>query len=85
MGRDMHEQTKQERRQPGLAAGMVMVTGEAIALGIFLTPAAMARSLRSLFLLGLLRVGVASMALCGALSYSELAIRFPCIRLASTK
>lgn len=51
--------------------------GESIALGIFLTPAAMAKSLGSPLLLGLVWLGMAFMALCGALCYSELAIRFP--------
>jgi APA family basic amino acid/polyamine antiporter len=73
----MHPQTKQERRQLGLPAAVAVVTGEAIALGIFLTPAAMAKSLGSPLLLGLVWLGVALMAMCGALSYSELAIRFP--------
>jgi basic amino acid/polyamine antiporter, APA family len=73
----MHEQTKQERRQLGLPAAIAVVTGEAIALGIFLTPAAMAKSLGSPLLLGLVWLAIAFMALCGALSYSELAIRFP--------
>jgi basic amino acid/polyamine antiporter, APA family len=73
----MPQQTKQERRQLGLPAAVAVVTGEAIALGIFLTPAAMAKSLGSPLLLGLVWLGVALMALCGALSYSELAIRFP--------
>ncbi len=73
----MHQQVKQERRQLGLPAAVAVVTGEAIALGIFLTPAAMAKSLGSPLLLGLVWLGVALMAMCGALSYSELAIRFP--------
>ncbi|MGC2400288.1 MAG: amino acid permease, partial [Acidobacteriaceae bacterium] len=73
----MHKQTKQEQRQLGLAAAVAVVTGEAIALGIFLTPAAMAKSLGSPLLLGLVWLGIALMAMCGALSYSELAIRFP--------
>ena len=68
---------KHERRQLGLPAATAVVTGEAIALGIFLTPAAMAKSLGSPLLLGLVWLGVAFMAMCGALSYSELAIRFP--------
>ena len=68
---------KQERRQLGLPAATAVVTGEAIALGIFLTPAAMAKSLGSPLLLGLVWLGVAFMAMCGALAYSELAIRFP--------
>jgi basic amino acid/polyamine antiporter, APA family len=77
MGRDMQEQTQQPRRQLGLAAAVAVVTGEAIALGIFLTPAAMAKSLGSPLLLALVWLGIAFMAMCGALSYSELAIRFP--------
>jgi basic amino acid/polyamine antiporter, APA family len=73
----MHQQTKQERRQLGLPAAVAVVIGESIALGIFLTPAAMAKSLGSPLLLGLVWLGVALLAMCGALSYSELAIRFP--------
>ena len=73
----MQQQKNQERRQLGLPAAIAVVTGEAIALGIFLTPAAMAKSLGSPLLLGLVWLGVALMAMCGALSYSALAIRFP--------
>jgi basic amino acid/polyamine antiporter, APA family len=73
----MHQQRKHERRQLGLPAAIAVVTGESIALGIFLTPAAMAKSLGSPLLLGLVWLGVALMAMCGALSYSALAIRFP--------
>jgi basic amino acid/polyamine antiporter, APA family len=73
----MQAARKHERRQLGLPAAVAVVTGEAIALGIFLTPAAMAKSLGSPLLLGLVWLGVAFMAMCGALSYSELAIRFP--------
>jgi basic amino acid/polyamine antiporter, APA family len=64
-------------RQLGLAAAIAVVTGESIALGIFLTPAAMAKSLGSPLLLLLVWLGIALMAMCGALCYSELAIRFP--------
>jgi basic amino acid/polyamine antiporter, APA family len=60
-----------------LAAAIAVVTGESIALGIFLTPAAMAKSLGSPLLLLLVWLGIALMAMCGALCYSELAIRFP--------
>lgn len=66
-----------ERRQLGLAAAIAVVTGESIALGIFLTPAAMAKSLGSPLLLCLVWLGMALMAMCGALCYSELAIRYP--------
>jgi APA family basic amino acid/polyamine antiporter len=64
-------------RELGLVSAMAVVIGESIALGIFLTPATMAKSLGSPLLLGLVWLGMALMALCGALCYSELAIRFP--------
>ena len=66
-----------ERRQLGLSAAIAVVVGESIALGIFLTPAAMAKSLGSPLLLAFVWLGMALMAICGALCYSELAIRFP--------
>ena len=66
-----------QRRQFGLAAAIAIVVGESIALGIFLTPATMAKSLGSPLLLGLVWMGMALMAMCGALCYAELAIRFP--------
>jgi APA family basic amino acid/polyamine antiporter len=68
---------KRPEKQLGLAAAIGVVTGESIALGIFLTPAAMAKSLGSPLLLGLVWLGMSLMAMCGALCYSELAIRFP--------
>jgi APA family basic amino acid/polyamine antiporter len=61
----------------GLAAAVAAVTGESVALGIFLTPAAMAKSLGSPLLLAAVWCGMALVALCGALCYSELAVRFP--------
>src|SRR5664280_738790 len=67
----------EQQRQLGLGAAIAVVTGESIALGIFLTPAAMARSLGSPLLLGLVWLAMALMAMCGALCYAELAIRFP--------
>ena len=73
----MQQEKNREQRQLGLAAAIAVVTGESIALGIFLTPAAMAKSLGSPLLLGLVWLGVALMAMCGALTYSALAIRFP--------
>jgi basic amino acid/polyamine antiporter, APA family len=66
-----------ERRQLGLATAIAVVTGESIALGIFLTPAAMAKSLGSPLLVAVVWLGIALMALSGAICYSELAIRFP--------
>ena len=61
----------------GLAATIAVVSGESIALGIFLTPAAMAKSLGSPALLAAVWCGMALMALAGALCYSELAVRYP--------
>ena len=67
----------EQRRQIGLAAAVAIVTGESIALGIFLTPAAMAKSLGSPALLAAVWCGMAIMAFSGALCYSELAVRYP--------
>lgn len=67
----------EQRRQIGLAAAIAVVTGESIALGIFLTPAAMAKSLGSPALLAAVWCGMAVMAFSGALCYAELAIRYP--------
>ena len=67
----------QTRRQMGLWAAMAVVTGEAISLGIFLTPAAMARSLGSPALLAAVWCGMALLTLSGALCFTELAIRNP--------
>src|SRR6187200_2572935 len=66
-----------ERRQLGLAAAVAAVTGQSIALGIFLTPATMAKSLGSPLLLGAVWCAMAGMTACGALCYAELAVRFP--------
>src|SRR6202021_4109262 len=65
------------QRQLGLAAPIAVVTGESIALGIFLTPAAMAKSLGSPLLLTAVWCGMGLITMCGALCYSELAVRFP--------
>jgi basic amino acid/polyamine antiporter, APA family len=67
----------EQRRQMGLTAALSVVTGESIALGIFLTPAAMARSLGSPLLLAAVWCGMGFMTLCGAICYSELAITYP--------
>jgi APA family basic amino acid/polyamine antiporter len=66
-----------ERRQFGLPAAIAIVVGESIALGIFLTPATMAKSLGSPLLLGLVWMAMSLMAISGALCYAELAIRYP--------
>jgi APA family basic amino acid/polyamine antiporter len=51
--------------------------GEVIAVGIFLTPASMAKSLGSPLWLLVVWLVMGAMALCGALCYGELAARFP--------
>ncbi len=64
-------------RQLGLMAAIAIVTGESVALGIFLTPASMAKSLGSPALLLAVWLGMGLMAMCGALCYAELAVRLP--------
>jgi basic amino acid/polyamine antiporter, APA family len=54
-----------------------LIVGEVIAIGIFLTPAGMAKSLGSPVWLLVVWLIMGGMALCGALCYGELAARFP--------
>ncbi len=54
-----------------------LIVGEVIAVGIFLTPAGMAKSLGSPLWLLIVWLLMGGMALCGALCYGELAARFP--------
>jgi len=65
------------RRQLGLASATAAVAGETIAVGIFLTPAGMAKSLGSPCYLFVVWVVVGVLTICGALTYGELAARFP--------
>jgi APA family basic amino acid/polyamine antiporter len=65
------------RRRLGLGSAAAAVAGEAIAVGIFLTPAGMARALGSPFWLLAVWLVMGVMALCGAFCYGELAARFP--------
>ena len=65
------------RRQLGLASAIAAVVGESIAVGIFLTPAGMAKALGSPFWLLLVWITLGAIAVCGALTYGELASRFP--------
>ena len=64
-------------RQLGLASATAAVAGESIAVGIFLTPAGMAKSLGSPFWLLIVWMTIGLLAVCGALCYGELAARFP--------
>ena len=68
---------RQTVRQMGVWAATAVVTGEAISLGIFLTPAGMARSLGSPALLAAVWCGMALITMAGALCFTELAIRNP--------
>ena len=65
------------KRQIGLRTATALIVGEVIAVGIFLTPAGMAKSLGSPVLLLVVWLVMGAMALCGALCYGELAARFP--------
>ena len=64
-------------RRLGLASTIAAVAGETIAVGIFLTPAGMAKSLGSPFWLLVVWIVVGLLTICGALTYGELAARFP--------
>lgn len=64
-------------RRLGLASATATVAGECIAVGIFLTPAGMAKSLGSPFWLLAVWVGMGLLTVSGALCYGELAARFP--------
>jgi basic amino acid/polyamine antiporter, APA family len=65
------------KRELGLGAAIAVVCGESIALGIFLTPAAMAKSLGSPLLQLAVWCGMALMACAGALCYAQLATAMP--------
>ncbi len=65
------------KRQIGIRTATALVIGEVIAVGIFLTPAAMAKALGSPLWLLVVWLVMGAMALCGALCYGELAARYP--------
>jgi basic amino acid/polyamine antiporter, APA family len=65
------------RRQLGLGSACALVVGEVIGVGIFLTPAGMAKSLGSPFWLLVVWLVMGSMALAGALCFGALAALFP--------
>ena len=65
------------KRQIGLRSATALIVGEVIAVGIFLTPAGMAKSLGSPVWLLFVWLVMGAMALCGALCYGELAAQFP--------
>src|SRR6266576_2001051 len=65
------------QRHLGVRAMAALVVGEVIAIGIFLTPATMARSVGSPLWLLVVWLLMGAMALSGALCYVALAARFP--------
>src|SRR5881396_1968695 len=65
------------QRHLGVRAMAALVVGEVIAIGIFLTPATMARSVGSPLWLLIVWLIMGIMALSGALCYGELAARTP--------
>lgn len=65
------------RRQIGVRTATALVVGEVIAVGIFLTPAGMAKALGSPMWLLVVWLTMGVMALCGALCYGELSARYP--------
>lgn len=65
------------KRQIGLRTASALVVGEVIAVGIFLTPAGMVKSLGSPLWLLIVWLTMGAMAACGALCYGELAARYP--------
>lgn len=65
------------RRELGLASAVAAVAGECIAVGIFLTPAGMAKALGSPFWLLCVWIAVGILTVSGAVTYGELAARFP--------
>ncbi len=64
-------------RHLGLASAIALVVGQVIAVGIFLTPASMARALGAPFWVFVVWIVCGGMALAGALVYGELAARYP--------
>lgn len=71
------EPSRNLERHLGLASATCLVIGELIGIGIFLTPASMAKSLGSPLWLLVVWLAMGVMALAGALCYGELAARFP--------
>src|SRR5688572_19497906 len=65
------------KRQIGFRTAVALIVGEVIAVGIFLTPSGMAKSLGSPLWLLVVWLVMGAMALSGALCYGELAARFP--------
>ena len=69
--------TTELKRQIGIRTATAFVIGNVIAVGIFLTPAGMAKSLGSPLWLLIVWLAMGAMALSGALCYGELSARYP--------
>jgi len=65
------------KRQIGIRTATALVVGQVIAVGIFLTPAGMAKLLGSPLWVLLVWLVMGAMAVCGALCYGEMAAQFP--------
>ena len=65
------------QRQIGLSTAAALVVGGTVGVGIFLSPAGMARSLASPALVFAVWGFMGTAAFCGALSFGELAARYP--------
>lgn len=65
------------KRQIGIRTATALVVGEVIAVGIFLTPAGMAKTLGSPLWVLIVWLLMGAMAVCGALCYGELAATYP--------
>ncbi len=68
---------KNLERQFGFWTAVALLIGQVIAVGIFLTPAGMAKSVGSPFWVLTIWILMGAMTLSGALCYGELAARFP--------
>jgi basic amino acid/polyamine antiporter, APA family len=71
------ESSENLKRQFGLRTAVALIIGQVIAVGIFLTPAGMAKSVGSPFWLFVIWITIGVMTLSGAFCYGELASRFP--------
>jgi len=69
--------TQHLERRLGLDSAVAVIVGEVIGVGIFLTPAGMARELGSPLWILAVWIAVGAATVCGALSYGALAARFP--------
>jgi APA family basic amino acid/polyamine antiporter len=64
-------------RELTLPAAVALVIGQVIAVGIFLTPGTIIRTLASPFLIAMVWLVMGGLAICGALAYGALAAKFP--------